>query len=132
VPILRTSDGKDVEWPWPTDVKTISLSAKRLAALRSRSAVVRIIGHADLYDFQIGRLYPHPTRRDRAVRMRKIAKRIIHHKMEDLCVGIGEVRIMEIFYSTDDPSVLRHKLMNAPYNERRALDDIEALKEMTC
>lgn len=123
--IVRTSDGFDVEWKW-ADIRTISLSRERLEALKSRSAIHRIMSHKDLYDFQINKLYTAPHSRKRAVRMRTIAKRISKHDLEEMCIGIGEVRICKIFYSSDDVAVLRQRLMNEPYNEERAKEDIAA------
>lgn len=127
---VRTTDGVDVDWPWgETDLRTISLDKVRLESLLSKSAVCRILAHRDLLDFQINKLFASKSSNKRARRMRVIAKRIEAHGLEELCAGIGEQKICDIFYSSQDPVVLRTRLMGCWYTEKKWKEDLKALEE---
>ena len=128
---VRCSDGVDARWPW-AEVRTISLRSPHVAALVSRSAVVRAVSHARLLEFQVERLYPTRERRKRAQRLRRAGSILLATGLADLACGLGERRLVDACNDfARDPAALRQALLDATCDEGRWEDDLAALEAWT-
>ena len=128
IAIVRSSDGFDVPWRCPTEAKTISLRKAQLEAMQSRTAIVRILAHGGLLDFQIAKLFGSVSSRKRAMRLRSAAVRIVRHDLAELCAGVGETRVLVALQGPDDVDAFRQRLAELPFDEWTARLDLAALE----